>query len=399
MPNAVRPAPSLFRPALSRRGALAIFLGGAAAASGAWAADPTGWSAVDQLGEAVVADHIAPGFSISVMKGGAFIYSKGFGLANLEIPTPATPHHVYHVGSVTKQFTAAALALLAQEGKLSFDDRLSKFIPEFPRAADVTLAQMLHHTSGIGNYTNQPRPQDFQQAARLDYDNPALLKAMIDLTKPAYVFEPGTDWAYSNTAYVLLGLIVEKVSGESCVSFYKRRLFDPAGMTQTAVDNMADVVPYRASGYSGHPGSSTAFDNTSYISMTFPGAAGNIRSTTEDLCRWHLALFGGRIVSPESLAAMIKPGRLNNGALPLAAMKPGPKTPLKYGFGLQTDDFDGHVMIGHNGGINGFITTLHSFPKEGVTVAILINGDPSGRPTFMPRMQAIQDAAARTALI
>ena len=133
--------------------------------------------------------------------------------------------------------------------------------------------------------------------------------------------------------------------------------------------------------------------------MTFPGAAGNIRSTTEDLCRWHLALFGGRIVSPESLAAMIKPGRLNNGALPLAAMKPGPKTPLKYGFGLQTDDFDGHVMIGHNGGINGFITTLHSFPKEGVTVAILINGDPSGRPTFMPRMQAIQDAAARTALI
>lgn len=381
--------------ALSRRGTFGLFLGALATAGGARAADSTGWAAVDALGEAVVADHIVPGFSISVMKAGAFVYSRGFGLANLEIPTPATPHHVYRVGSITKQFTGAAIVLLAEEGKLSIDDPLSKHLPAFPRAAEVTLRQMLTHTSGIGNYTNQPSLRDFLMAARIDYDDAALFKAMIDMTRPAYVFEPGAGWAYSNTAYVLLGLIVQKVAGQSLAAFYKRRLFDPAGMTRTAMDDAADVVPDRASGYSGHPGSSTAFDNTSFISMTFPGGAGSIRSTTEDLCRWQRALLGGKIVKPAGLAEMLKPGLIKGGVLPTAADK---KTPVKYGFGLGIGEFEGHSRVGHEGGINGFITYLDSFPDQQATVAMLMNGDPFGRPSYEKRMGAIQKAAWRLAL-
>jgi len=384
--------------ALSRRQTIGVLVGGAAYASGARAADVSGWAMIDQLGAAEIADHLEPGISISVMKDGAFVYSKGFGLANLETRTPVTPHHVFHIGSITKQFTAASLVLLAEAGKLSFDDPLARYLPDFPRAADVTLRQMLHHTSGLGNYTDRLDRATFMRAGRVDYTSAELFKAMVEQTAPTFVFEPGTDWAYSNTAYVLLGLVVEKVSGEPYAAFFKRRLFDPAGMKQTAVDNLADVVPDRVSGYTGHPGSLVEFDNANYISMTYPGAAGSIRSTTEDLCRWHLALFGGKIVKPASFAEMIKPGRLNNGQLPLGAMGPGGKKPLQYGFGLAISTFEGHTSIGHSGGIFGFSSDLLTLPDQHITVAAIVNADGGERPQALARLRALIAAAERAAL-
>jgi CubicO group peptidase (beta-lactamase class C family) len=391
---------------LTRRAALTLALGAGVAARAAPAPSPAAspWMAVDAVAAALIADKASPGVSVSVMKAGRLVYSKGFGFANLETRTPATATSIYKIGSITKQFTAAALMTLQEAGKLSVDDRLSKFFPDFPRGGEITLRQMLTHTSGLGNYTDTDTRETFIQEARLDYDAAALYKLMLQ-TKPLFAHEPGTVWDYSNTAYVLLGLIAEKVAGEAYGAFYKRRLFDRAGLVDTAVDDAAEVVVRRASGYTPHAGGGageadrTAFDNASFISMTIPGGAGSMRSTTEDLCRWHAALFGGRIVSAESLKAMTTPHRLKDGALPNEAPEPGAPgeaKPVEYGFGLGTSTIEGRRAIGHAGGINGFSSTLQTFPAESISFAMLINCDGGAR--LGPDAKTLRAAVAKAAL-
>jgi CubicO group peptidase (beta-lactamase class C family) len=367
----------------------------ATAARGAEGSSP--WAAVDAAAARLIADHASPGVSVSVMKAGRLAYSRGFGLANLETSTPATPTSIYNIGSITKQFTAAALLSLQEQGKLSVDDTLSRYYTDFPRGGEITLRQMLTHTSGLGNYTDTVTRDAFMQEARLDYDSAALYKLML-ATKPLYAHEPGTVWDYSNTAYVLLGLIAQKVAGEPCGAYYKRRLFDRAGLVDTAVDDAAEVVARRASGYTPHagaPGGGAAdgFDNASFISMTIPGGAGSMRSTSEDLCRWHAALFAGTVVGAESLKAMTTPGRLKDGALPKAAQD---GKPVEYGFGLGSNTIEGHRVIGHGGGINGFSSTLQTFPDAAVTYAVLINCD--GGAKLGVDGKTLREAVARTAL-
>ncbi len=384
---------------MTRRGALAL-VGASVLASAARAATGPDWAGLDVLVGKALADGLAPGLSLTATKAGAVVYSKGYGLANIETNTPVTPETVFRIGSITKQFTGAAMMLLQQDGKLSVDDRLAKYLPTVPRAGEITLRQMLNHTAGLGNYTNRKPPEAFLQSARLDYDSKALLADMLAHTDPLYPNEPGTKWDYSNTAYVLLGLVIEKVAGEPWPSLYERRLFKPAGLADTMVDNVATVVPHRASGYTGHAGSSD-WDNASYISMTYPGAAGNIRSTTVDLCKWHAALLAGRIVSADSLKAMMTAGRLKDGSIPVAALGPGESKPLNYGFGLSMAEFEGHASVGHSGGIFGFISDVRSFPAEKTTVAVLINADGGGGKNpvvLLKALQGVQDAAARAAL-
>lgn len=395
-------------PEITRRAALTLALGAVgtvarAAQAPLPAASP--WAAVDAAAGALVTDHASPGVSVSVMKAGRLIYSRGFGLANLETATPATATSIYKIGSITKQFTAAALMSLQETGKLSVDDPLSRFFPDFPRGGEITLRQMLTHTSGLGNYTNTDTRQTFIQEARLDYDADALYRLMLQ-TKPLFAHEPGTVWDYSNTAYVLLGLIAQKAAAEPYGAFYKRRLFDRAGLVDTAVDDAAQVVVRRASGYTPHAGGAgageadgAAFDNASFISMTIPGGAGSMRSTTEDLCRWHAALFGGRIVGAASLAEMTTPHRLNDGALPTEAPEPGAAgeaTPVEYGFGLETSTIEGRRAIGHGGGINGFTSTLQTFPEESISLAVLINCD--GGAKLGADAKALRAAVAKAAL-
>lgn len=367
-------------------------------------ADP--FAAVDALAAAAVADGITPGLSLAVMRKGELVHARGFGAANLETGTPVTPETVFRVGSVSKQFIATAIALLAEEGKLAFDDPLSRHLPLFPRAGDITLRQMLTHTSGLGNYTETQPPSLFFRQARTDYNDAELLAAMA-ATSPLFKFEPGTAWAYSNTAYVLLGLVVQVVSGEPYAQFLRRRLFEPAGMTQTSVDDAAEVVPHRASGYSAKPsadpGKRAVVRNAEYISMTFPGAAGAMRSTAADLCRWHAALLGGRIVKPETLQVMLTPVRLKNGELPEAPLPPdapkdAPRKPLKYGFGLFFGDFENHPFVEHDGGIFGFVSMFRSFQAERVTVVVLVNYDGFDSPEKMQRVRNVEDAAARAGL-
>jgi CubicO group peptidase (beta-lactamase class C family) len=382
---------------LTRRGSMGLALGALMGAP-AFAKGSAGFAGVDAAASALVEKGLTPGVSVSIMRSGALIYSRGFGLADIETQTPVTPQSVFKIGSITKQFTAAAILLLQEDGKLSLDDTFAKFYPEFPRASEITLRRMLNHTSGLGNYTAvEPRSAFFQEA-RLDYSSQSLFALMEKTSPPLYLYEPGTDWAYSNTAFVLLGLLVEKLSGAPYAHVFKERLFQPAGLMDTAVDDAAEVVPKRVSGYSGHEGQKSHWDNASFISMTFPGAAGALRSTSEDLCRWHLALFGGKILKASSLKAMTTPGVLKNGAPPMGSLGPGPKKPTDYMLGLYGEMIDGRHSIGHAGGINGFTSDVRSFPEEKVSFSVLVNTDGSGPDGIGEGIETVKTAAAKAAI-
>ena len=358
------------------------------------------WGAVDAAAVALIDKRIAPGLSLTITRNGRVVHEKGYGFANLETVTPMTPDCVFRIGSITKQFTGAAFALLQQDGKLSVDDRLAKYLPEVPRAAEITLRQMLKHTSGLGNYTKKDPRTAFLRLARVDYDSGAILEEMLEHTIPLYAHEPGTAYDYSNTAYVLLGLVIDQVAGEPWPRFYKRRLFDAAGLASTTVDDGADVVAHRVSGYTGHPDDPAKWDNAPFISMTYPGAAGNIRSTSGDLCKWHTALLAGHVVSPDALKLMTTPGLLKDGSIPTQPGTAGPD-PVRYGFGFAMDSFEGHASIQHSGGIFGFTSHIRSFPAEGVTVVMLANTDGGGRsddPASSKALAGVRNAAAQAAL-
>jgi D-alanyl-D-alanine carboxypeptidase len=380
-----------------------LLLTGSALIAPALMADPAAkhhWAALDALCEKALANRLAPGLSLSVMHAGTLMYSRGFGLANLETDTRVGPQTVFHIASVTKQFTGAAFGLLHEDGKLEYEDKLSRFLPDFPHAGDVTLRQMLTHTSGLGNFTIMESRRALTQAARLDYDERETIAAM-RATSPLFIAKPGTMWAYSNTAYVLLGLVVQKITGEPFGDFFRKRLLDVAGLADTSVDDAATVLRGRASGYTPNANTPGGFDNASFISMTFPGAAGAMRSTTDNLCRWHQVLLGGRIVKPETLQEMTTAMRLNDGSIPTTRMDPEqkkPPVPMEYGFGLMLGSMDGKRFLGHDGDISGFASQLRSFPAEQISVALLVNADSGPREEFHHELESLRDAAARIAM-
>lgn len=401
---ATQPAVLTRRTALQLAMALAAgsAVPGVVAASASSASVALDFAATDALAMALVAEKVIPGLSLAVMRGGEILHARGFGSANLETGTPVTAETVFRVGSVSKQFIAVSLALLAEDGSLSLDDPLSRFLPLFPRAKDVTLRQMIHHTSGLGNYTETQPREEFFKHARLDYGDAELLAAMAN-TSPLFKFEPGTGWAYSNTAYLLLGLVVQVVTGEPYGVFMQKRLFTPAGLVRTAVDDAGDVVTDRASGYTAKPDRPGEIRNADFISMTFPGAAGAMRSTASDLCRWHAALLGGRILQPSTLRDMLTPARLANGDLPPTPPRPDLsaeelKKPIRYGYGVFLGDFEGHEYVEHDGGIFGFVALHRSFWPQQATVAVLVNYDGFDSPEKFGRLKAVRDSAVRTVL-
>lgn len=341
------------------------------------------WAQVEAKAHAMVADKLVPGIEICVRHKGATVFSKGFGMANLETATPVTPASVFHIGSITKQFTASAILQLAQEGKLSLDDTLSVYLPDFPNAQRLSLRRMLSHTSGLGNYT-QINPLEFLQLSRTDRNTTQLIEAMKP-TSQKLAYEPGTAWRYSNTAYVLLGVILERLENQSYAEVMQKRLFTPLGLTHTAVDDAGTVVANRASGYSSAARAASGFVNASFIAMSFPGGAGNLRSTAEDLCAWHAALLGGKVLQPASLTAMTTPVRLNDGSLPTQPDGKGGKTETRYGFGVGLGAVDGHPCIEHDGGIQGFVSHLETLTDVNLTMAVLFNTD--GGP-FAPKALA-----------
>lgn len=329
---------------------------------------PRDWSSLDTSAGRAIAARLTPGLQMSVMKDGRLAYSRGFGFSNLAAETPVTATTMFRIGSLTKQFTAAALLLLAEDGRLSLDDRLQRFMPDFPRADQISLRQMLTHTSGLAAV---PR-LNMRNATRPDWDAQTYLAAVLN-ANPLFVFQPGAGFLYSNVAFHLLGWVIEIASGQAYSSFLRTRLFDPIGLGHTAVDDAGAVVPQRASGYA--QGTRGGFRNSDFISMSLPGAAGSLRSTADDLVRWHSALLAGELLRPASLEAFLTPGRLNGGALPtrLSRGSSASRETIEYGLGIALGTENGRRHVTHAGGINGFQSELKSYLAERVSVACLIN--------------------------
>ena len=310
--------------------------------------------AIDAIGEMAVDSPVA-GLSIAVDRRGETLHAKGYGFANLEHEIPAAADTVYRIGSVTKQFTAAAILQLVDQGKLSLDDDLTDFLPDYPvQGHRVTVRHLLNHTSGIQTFTST---RGYRENMPLDRSHAEVLAWFQD---QPFNFAPGEDYRYNNSGYYLLGMVIEKVSGQSYEGYLKEKVFEPLGLTDTHYDLARKIIKRRSEGYSR---SFQGLVHAPYLSMHLPFAAGAIASNVSDLIRWQRALFAGEVMSADSLRQMTTAGQLSDGS------------PLTYGFGLSVGELDGHRKIAHGGSINGFRSTLAYYPDDGVTIAILANTD------------------------
>ena len=328
--------------------------------------------------------HVA-GVAIAVLHDGQLIFAKGYGRSNLELSIPVNARTVFRIGSVTKQFTAAAVLLLAEQGKLKIDDKLALYLPNFPRASEVTLRDLLNHTSGIHNFTEGP------VIDKISASGTTVEQLIADIAgqSPLYDFDPGKGWWYSNSNYALLGAVIEKVSGESWATFMKTEIFDKLGMVDTQADDARDVVRRRASGYTLAHGAPGKFRNADFTDMSVPYAAGALRSTVVDMARWNAGLYGGKLLRPQSLKEMLAPGRLRNGAENQTAIAwPGGKAfapppgyvPGPYAFGLQHHSEQGRRIIGHDGSIAGFDALMQTYVDKGLTIIVLTNTNGAAHP-------------------
>jgi len=315
----------------------------------------------------------APGMVVGVDRAGEPLFVRAFGLADLENNVPVIRGTVFKLASITKQFTAAAVLSLVEDEKISLDDRLSRFVPELPQAGQVTLYQLLVHTSGIPDYAEDPAGLQTKSVAR----TPVQMVEWIARLEPRFHFDPGTRWAYSNSNYVLLGVVVERVSGQSLEAFFAERLFRPAGLTATAFDDPRDVVPHRSQGYRRHKGAEGGYEHADWISPTVPGAAGGLRTTVDDLLLWSHALFSGRILAPATTTQMVSPGKLGDGRTTKFGMPEEWQRGLNsdYGMGVFVTDTSAGPRIWHSGDIDGFSTWLAHYPDVGVTIAVMQNSE------------------------
>jgi CubicO group peptidase (beta-lactamase class C family) len=295
-----------------------------------------------------------PGAAVLVEKDGKIVLRKAYGLADVELGVPLAPDMVFRLGSITKQFTAVLVMQLAQEGELSTDDLLTKFLPDFPagQAAGVTVQHLVNHTSGIPSYTDQP---SWPPRMREDLTVQQILDITKDLPSD---FTPGTRWKYSNTGYVVLGAILEKVTGKPYAQLVEERIFKPLGMSRSYYGDEARLIPHRVKGYEG---AGDTMVNSPYLSMTQPYAAGSLLSTVDDLAKWNAALYGESLLEANFRDRLWQSAKLADGV------------DTHYGFGWGTWEYEGHGMISHSGGINGFRTDAVRVPDARLFVVVLSN--------------------------
>ncbi len=315
---------------------------------------------IDSIVEAPLGEGRIAGASVAVGRAGRLVFAKGYGLADRENAVAVTPASVFEVGSVTKQFTATSILQLVAQGKVGLDDELTKYLPDYPEQGHhVTIRELLHHTSGIKSYTSLKR---FGAEMTRDLPHDSLV-AMFDTV--AFDFDPGQEMRYDNSGFFLLGLVVEKASGESFADYIRDHIFRPLGMTGTRYCDWQELIPHRAHGYDS---TKDGLRGTHYLSMALPYAAGSLCATAPDLVAWNLALHGGRVLAPAQYATMTSPGHLADG------------TPLRYGTGIALGDVAGRRSIGHGGDINGFASFSTFFPDDSTAVVVLLNTEGPTRP-------------------
>jgi len=312
---------------------------------------------IDSLVNAALGGPVAA-MSVVVVKGRDTLLTKGYGMADIENDVAATPLTVYRIGSITKQFTSAAVMQLVEAGKINLDDDITKYLPNAPtHGRKVLVRHLLNHTSGIPSYTDVGAR--FGRVMRLDLTHDSLVAV---IANDSLMFEPGTTFYYNNTGYFLLGMLLEKVTGKPYGTYLQEKLFTPLGLTGTTYCGTRPIIKHRAQGYDVARGQLV---NTDFISMDLPYAAGSLCSTVGDLARWTAALASGRVVSPASYRQMTTPVKLPTGRA------------MSYGFGLFADSLASHRVISHGGGINGFISQLAYYPDDTLIVAVLANTSPA----------------------
>ena len=285
--------------------------------------------------------------SVLVAKDGKILYRKAFGFAQAEWEIPNTPETKFRIGSITKQFTAVAILRLAEQGKLKLDDRVRKHYPAAPATWDaITIHHLLNHTSGIPSYTGQP---GFLEKS-------ALPAKPSDIIKPIHAlpleFTPGTKFVYNNSGYLLLGLILESLTGQTYAEHLRQIIFEPLGMKDTGADVSSTILPHRAVGY---VSAGKEIRNAPYTDMAWPFAAGVLYSTVDDLLKWDQALYTDRILSNSSKEKLFAPGLGN------------------YAYGWSTRKLGTHSVVDHGGGIQGFNTHIARVLDDRIVTIVLAN--------------------------
>ncbi|PTX59021.1 CubicO group peptidase (beta-lactamase class C family) [Kordia periserrulae] len=295
----------------------------------------------------------ASGATILVAKDGEVVFRKAYGKANLELNVDMKPENVFEIGSITKQFTAVGVLMLLEEGKLSLEDEITKYLPEYPtQDTKITIHHLLTHTSGIKSYTSMPSLQEY---ARKDVTPMELIDSF---KNEPMDFKPGEQYLYNNSGYVILGYIIEKITGKSYEEFIQKRIFDKLNMNNSYYGSKSTLIENRANGYQqGESG----YVNANYLSMTIPYAAGSLMSTVDDLFTWNTAIRNHKLISKESTKKAFTNYTLNNGS------------PINYGYGWQTVQIKDVPVIAHGGGIFGYTSQGVYVPSENVYVIILTN--------------------------
>jgi CubicO group peptidase (beta-lactamase class C family) len=304
-----------------------------------------------KLEQLVQQDHFCG--AVLIAQKGKVRFQKGYGLANLEWAIPNTPQTKFRIFSLTKQFTAAAILLLQEQGKLSVSDLVSRYVSDLPvEWRKLTLHQLLTHTSGLPDYTQSPEIESFN----LTGASPRQLIALVE-AKPLQ-FTPGSKMVYCNTGYILLGMVIEKVSGQSYSAFLKARIFAPLQMNNSGYDDADAVIPQRASGYQIKDG---RLLNAKYLDMSVPYSAGALYSTVNDLFKWNEALASGGLLSQASQQQMfiVYPEASGYGA--------------HYGYGIVISEKLGQLLYYHGGGGNGFASAIQRYPKAELCIIVLSN--------------------------
>ncbi len=292
--------------------------------------------------------------SVLVVKGEGFVFSKCYGYANLEHNILNTPDTKFRIGSISKQFTAAAILKLQEYGLLNVIDTLSTHLPNYPHGDQITIHHLLTHTSGIPSFTSF---EDFQILKK----QPTTLTETVNRFKNLPLeFTPGSQFNYSNSGYMLLAYLMEHISGKSYAEFLKNEFFDPLNLANTGEEIPRQLINQRAYGYSFQDG----YIHADYINMSVPTGGGSLYSTTRDLLSWYKNLQANRVINLELTKKMLNPQFIMNEA-----------TSDGYGYGLFTGEFEGSAMVGHDGGIEGFVSSAWYFPNENTYIIALSNVD------------------------
>jgi D-alanyl-D-alanine carboxypeptidase len=308
--------------------------------------------AVDDLIRGEMERKRISGVVVKVIQDGRELKVAAYGLANLELNVPVTTNSVFEIGSITKQFTASCILILQQDGKLSIEDRISKYLADVPAAwSNVTIRHLLSHTSGIKSYTGL---EGFALTRKLKQR-----EFIREIGKQPMDFQPGDSWKYSNTGFSLLGYIVENVSGKSYWAFLRERILDPLVMAATTDRNPSALITNRVSGYEQ---TNRLHINRDY-DLTDVFSAGALVSTVGDLTKWNAALNGAQILTASSQQLAWTAQKLNDGK------------PTKYGLGWYVEMVEGHRNVGHGGSTSGFNASIQRFPDDKLAVILLTNTD------------------------